>query len=77
MLPPPDDGQSTLQDTFDATGELAAHSRRMGVCIGIGLGAGAAMGNVLDILPVGILCGVAVGFGAIIVWERRARPTGP
>jgi len=76
MLPRPDNGQSTVQDTFDATGELTAHSRRMGICIGIGLGAGAALGNVLDVLPVGILFGVAAGFVAIIVWERRARPTG-
>lgn len=75
-MPRPDHGQSPVPDPYDATGELTAHSRRMGVCIGIGLGAGAALGNVLDVLPVGILFGVAAGFVTIIVWERRDRPTG-
>ncbi len=61
---------------FDSRRELAAHWRRLGACIGTGLGAGAAVGSALDVLPVGIVGGLAAGFVVVILWDRRSHPSG-
>lgn len=68
--------QSGGDGSFDSRQELVAHWRRLGACIGTGLGAGAAVGSALDALPVGIVGGLAAGFVVAILWDRRAHPSG-
>lgn len=75
MTEPDNADRGVGNDAFDAARELTAHSRRLGICIGTGLGVGAALGNVLDVLPFGVLGGVALGFVAAILWDRRTRST--